>query len=159
MFRYVRGEVKEVETRVEAAHVIEVGDLVFLDSDSIRAVIDLGTSVSVTLMQQDVHDSFAGVALQRHEVADGLVTQFMVATSGVFSFINGAAAAIEMGVLIGVDGTGAFLPFNDTVIEAAGPLATEAIGYCTRRVAATDTVVEFEIVSTIYGQGVQVVQT
>jgi len=154
-FRYVRGDVKEKRVRVESAHGIEVGDLVYLATDSIRAVTDLGTYGSVTLMQQGVHDVFAGVALHRKLTTEDETTEFVIATAGVFEFINGAAAAIEMGAIIGVDGDGSNQPLNQTVIAAATASATEGIGYCAQRIAATDSVVEVEIVSSVYAGGVQ----
>jgi hypothetical protein len=151
--RYRWGENNPVKCRVESAHAIEIGDLVYLDSDSVRSAGDL-TAASLTLAQQALHDVFVGVALQRHTANSGIVTDFVVATSGVFEFPC-ASATFELGALIGCDDDGSNDPVADQVIAAAGGLTTESIGICAQREGTATTSVFIKIISTIMDRGVQ----
>ncbi len=156
-FRYVFGEATTRQVRVEQADAIEIGDLVYLDVDSIRSVSTITGGVSTATMQALVHDNFAGVAIQRKAAGDDETDAFMIATTGVWSFLNNAAVALEMGEFIGAGNNGSNVPLNQSVQSAAGGLAQEAIGHCAQRIVGTATEVRISIVSTVYASGVQTV--
>ena len=151
MFRYKWGDTNPRECRVEDAHVIEIGDLLYLDTDSVRPVIDLSSHTTETIAQVAVHDLFVGVAMQRHAVGDGIIN-IRVATTGVFQYAC-ASTSFEMGELIGVGTVTDFTPVNQLVatLDNAGE-EDESLGKCVRRTVSATTVL-IAILSTIYHDG------
>lgn len=156
--RWKWGETNPRECRVEDAHVIAIGDLVYLDTDSIRPVVDLGAAASQTLAQQSVHDVFVGVAMQRHAVGDGILN-IRVATSGVFEYVT-ASATYEMGALMACFANASDIPQNQQVAAVVGTNPEgESIGRCAKRTGGNVTAVLIDILSTIYHSGVQAAAT
>lgn len=152
VFRYRYGQDNPVMCAVDSATVIEIGDLVYLDTDDVKpfsAQADLGTEAQ---NQEGVHDKFAGVALQRSRAGD--TDPIRVATSGVFEF-DCASANFEVGGLVGSAGTGSGAAVG-VANQTVKTVATEnlAVGRVARRgTALTSVLVAIE--STVMRGGPQ----
>ena len=106
--RWRYGDTNPVVVPVDSATVIEIGDLVFLETDDARpagqdtnadGTGDLwNTNLATT--QEAFHDKFLGIAMQRSRSGD--VDPIRVATTGVFEF-DAATAAYELGTLVSPD--------------------------------------------------------
>lgn len=151
--RWRYGDTSPVMLPVDAATVIEIGDLVYLDSDDAKpasTATDQGTEVS---NQQAFHDNFAGVAMQASP--NGSTQPIRVATTGVFEF-DCLSATLEVGDLLGpdenADGTALL---NQTVAEVTS--ANAAVGRCAKRVNPAGTRVLVDVVSSVLKGGTQTV--
>lgn len=65
---------------------IEVGDLLYLEVDDVRSVIQ-ATQTTLANTRAYVHDRLVGVAMSQHRANDTAVLGVTVATSGVFEFL------------------------------------------------------------------------
>jgi hypothetical protein len=150
--RWRYGDTNPVVIPVDSATVIEIGDLVYLETDDVRPAgqqTDLGSKVA---NQEEFHDKFAGVSMQRSRAGD--TTPIRVATTGVFEFVS-VSLTFEVGALIGADENDAgTLLENQRVIGVA--TANLAIGRCAKRVNPASTKVLVDIVSTVGRGGPQV---
>src|SRR5688572_13951365 len=122
--RWRYGETNPVMLPVDSSTVIEIGDLVYLDTDDAKpasAQADQGTE---TANQQLFHDVFAGVAMQASP--SGETQPIRVATTGVFEF-DCLSAALEVGDLMSSDEhSGGTSLLNQTVAKVT--TANAAIG-------------------------------
>jgi len=148
--RWRYGETSPVILPVDAATVIEIGDLVYLATDQALPAAAQADQGSKAANQQLFHNNFAGVAMQQSR--DGDSTPIRVATTGVFAF-DCASATFEVGNLIGAD-SGSGTPLASQVVAA---VAAEnlALGRCAKRVNPADTSVLVEIVGTVSHGGPQ----
>jgi hypothetical protein len=149
--RWRYGETNPVMLAVDSSTVIEIGDLVYMDTDDARpaaAQADQGTETS---NQQLFHDMFAGVAMQASP--SGEAQPIRVATSGVFEF-DCLSATHEVGDLMSADEhSGGTSLLNQTVVKVA--TANAAIGRCAKRVNPAGTRVLVDIVSSVLRGGPQ----
>jgi uncharacterized protein DUF2190 len=149
--RWRYGDTCPVMLPVDSASVIEIGDLVYLDTDDAKpasAQADQGTKAS---NQEMFHDKFAGVAMQASRNGD--TQPIRVATAGVFEF-DCVSATFEVGKLIGADeNTGGTALEDQIVIGVATP--NLAIGRCAKRCSAASTRVLVDVVSTMQTGGPQ----
>ena len=148
VMRWRYGDTNPVSAPVDSGTVIEIGDLVYLETDDARpatAQADLGTEAQ---NQEGFHDKFLGVAMQASRSGD--TAPIRVATAGVFEFIT-AAASYELGALVGLVGA---TTLADQEVKA---VATEnlAIGRVAKRLNPNGTSVLVEIVSTVMRGGPQ----
>lgn len=151
--RWRYGETNPVMAAVDSATVIEIGDLVYLNTDDARPASQLSYGASLAATQESFHDLFLGVAMQRSRAGD--TRPIRVATSGVFEFAC-ASATFEVGARIGADdNAGGTALENQTVIATAAGNPERSIGVCAQRVASADTRVLVEIVSTVLRGGPQ----
>ncbi|MHB8901820.1 MAG: hypothetical protein ACYC6Y_23950 [Thermoguttaceae bacterium] len=98
--RWRYGDTHPVVAAVDAATVIEIGDLVYLDTDDARpasAQADQGTEPA---NQSAFAGRFLGVAMQRSPA--GHADPIRVATTGVFEF-DCPGGTYELGDLVGAD--------------------------------------------------------
>ncbi len=154
--RWRYGDTHPVVMAVDAATVVEIGDLVHLNTDDAlpaSSIDDIGGAgpADLATAQEILHDAYLGVAMQRSR--DGDTTPIRIATRGVFE-IDTASATFEVGDLVGADdNSGGTALENQTVIA----VATEnlAVGRVARSVAVADTRVFVEIVGTITHGGPQ----
>lgn len=151
IMRWRYGETNPVVLPVDAGTEIEIGDLVYLDTDDAKpaaAQADQGTKAA---NQELFHDRFAGVAMQRSRAGD--TDPIRVATTGVFEFLC-ASAMFEIGSLVGVDEatTGTELESQRAAAVATPNLA---IGRCAKRVSPASGRVFVDIVSTVLYGGPQ----
>jgi hypothetical protein len=138
---------------VDSATVIEIGDMVYLDTDDAKPAgsqADQGTKNS---NQQLFHDNFAGVAMQASRSGD--TQPIRVATSGVFEF-DCVSTTLEVGDMMGPDENGAGTALlNGTVAKVSN--ANSAVGRCAKRLNPAGTKVLVDIVSATMKGGPQAV--
>lgn len=151
--RWRYGDTNPVLIPVEADTLIEIGDLLYFDTDNVKPASAQSDQGSLGANQQMFHDAFAGVAMQASP--DGEDRAIRVATTGVFEF-DCASATIEVGQLIGAteNGSGDAL-LDQSVISVSG--VGNAIGRCAKRVNPAGTRVLVDIVSSILKGGPQAV--
>jgi len=94
VMRYRFGEENPRLFAVDSSTVIEIGDLLWLDTDDVKPASDLTWNTDLATTQTDFAAKFAGVAMQAS--ADGETDEIRVATTGVFEF-NCDAATFEVG--------------------------------------------------------------
>ena len=150
--RWRYGDTCPVMLPVDSATVIEIGDLVYLDTDDAKpasAQADQGTE---TANQQLFHDKFAGVAMQASP--SGETQPIRVATAGVFEF-DCVSTAFEVGDLIGSDENAGGTALEDQK-AAKVTLVDAAVGRCAKRVNPAGTRVLVDVVSTMLKGGPQI---
>jgi hypothetical protein len=151
--RWRYGETSPVMLPVDAATVIEIGDLVYLDTDDAKpasAIADQGTELA---NQQLFHDVFAGVAMQASPAGD--TDPIRVATAGVFEF-DCLSTTLEVGDLMSSDENVAGTALlNQTAAKVT--TANAAIGRCAKRVNPAGTRVLVDIVSAVMRGGTQAI--
>ena len=152
--RWRYGETNPVVLPVASATVIEIGDLVYLDTTAKpAAALTYGASLAAT--QEAFHDKFAGVAMQQSRAGD--TQDIRVATSGVFEF-GCASATFEVGARIGADdNAGATALLNQQVIAVNVANPELSVGYCAKRVNPAGTSVLVDIIGTVTHAGPQAV--
>ncbi|HEX5472891.1 MAG TPA: hypothetical protein VFW73_13450 [Lacipirellulaceae bacterium] len=151
--RWRYGDTCPVMLPVDSATVIEIGDLVYLDTDDAKPAGSLPDQGTKTTNQQLFHDVFAGVAMQASPSGD--TQPIRVATTGVFEF-ECASTTLEVGSMMGPDENVAGTALlNDTVISVTN--ANAAIGRCAKRLNPAGTHVLVDIVSSMLKGGAQAV--
>jgi hypothetical protein len=153
--RWRYGETNPVVLPVLSATVIEIGDLVYLDSGTVKPAAALTYGGSLAATQETFHDKFAGVAMQQSRSGD--TTDIRVATTGVFEFAC-ASAAFDVGARVGMDdNAGATALVNQQVIATAAANPELSVGYCAKRVNPAGTAVLVDVIGTITHAGPQAV--
>lgn len=148
--RWRYGDTNPVLAAVDSATVIEIGDLVYLDTDDAKPASSQGDAGSLAGNQEAFHDAFLGVAMQAS--AAGETNEIRVATTGVFEF-DCASDTFEIGGLLGLVETGGTTLLNQTVVDVA--TANLAVGRVAKREAVANTRVFVDIVSTVMRGGPQ----
>lgn len=149
LMRWRYGDTNPVMLAVDSATVIEIGDLVYLNTDDALPASSLADAGSESATQMAFHDYFAGVAMQRSRAGD--TAPIRVATSGVFEFAC-LAATFEVGDLIGVDEAASGTQLENQVVAKVSSTAN-AIGRCAKRATTNTTRVLLDIVSTVMKGG------
>ena len=96
--RWRYGDTNPVVAAVDSATVIEIGDLVYQDSDDAKPASSQADQGSETANQELFADNFLGVAMQRSRAGD--TVPIRVATTGVFEF-DCPSGTFELGDLLG----------------------------------------------------------
>ncbi|QGJ71061.1 Hypothetical protein PBC10988_27640 [Planctomycetales bacterium 10988] len=150
-FRYRYGATHPVMAAIDEATVVEIGDLLYLDTDDAKPAASLSDQGSEAANQEAFHDGFLGVAMQHSP--SGRAEEIRVATSGIFEFAS-PSSIFELGQLIGIDenasGDGLL---SQTVAPVANP--NLAIGRCAQRHSSSSTKVLVAIESTVLTGGPQ----
>jgi len=149
--RWRYGDTNPVVAAVDAATVIEIGDLVYLDTDDAKPAGALADQESETANQQLFADKFLGVAMQRSR--SGESEPIRVATTGVFEF-DCPSGAFELGDLVGSDENAA----GDALLSqqvAKVAAAKYAVGRVARRETAAASNVLVDVRSTVMTGGVE----
>lgn len=156
--RWRYGDTNPVVAAVDSASVIEIGDLLYLDTDDAKpasAMSDLGTDAQ---NQEGFCNKFLGVAMQRSK--SGETTPIRVATKGVFEF-DCPSGTFEIGDYVAPDGNADASALLDQQVEKVGVfdagaiVAKRAIGKVAKRVSAAATTVLVDIRSTVMYGGVE----
>jgi len=151
--RWRYGDTCPVMLPVDSATVIEIGDVLYLDTDDAKpasAQPDQGTE---SANQQLFHDLFAGVAMQASPA--GETHPIRVATTGVFEF-DCVSTTLEVGDLMGADeNTGGTALLNQTVAKVTN--ANAAVGRCAKRLNPAGTRVLVDVVSSMLKGGTQAI--
>lgn len=149
--RWRYGDTNPVLLPVDSATVIEIGDLVYLDTDDVKPASSQTDQESLAGNQEAFHDNFAGVAMQASAAGD--TAAIRIATSGLFE-LDCASATFEVGALVGaVENTAGTALEDQRSVAVASP--NLAIGRCARRVNPARTRVLVDIVSTLLKGGPQ----
>ncbi len=149
--RWRYGDTNPVMLPVDSTTVIEIGDLVYLDTDDAKPASTIADSGTLAGNQTALHDNFIGIAMQAS--ADGDTAAIRIATSGVFE-LECAATTFEVGDLIGgAENTGGTAMEDQRVISVG--TAGVAIGRCAKRVNPAGMSVYVDIVSTVLKGGPQ----
>src|ERR1051326_8184484 len=115
--RWRYGDTNPVVLPVASATVIEIGDLVWLDTDNAKSASLSTFGANLAAAQETFHDKFAGVAMQRSRAGDA--DPVRVATTGVFEY-DCASATFEVGARIGLDANaGGTALLNQQVVGTA----------------------------------------
>jgi len=151
--RWRYGDTSPVMLPVDSASVIEIGDMLYQDTDDAKpasAQTDQGTESG---NQQLFHDNFAGVAMQASP--SGSTQPIRVATTGVFEF-DFVSTTLEVGDMLGSDeNAGGTALMNQTVAKVTN--ANAAVGRCAKRLNPAGTRVLVDIVSSVLKGGTQAV--
>ena len=148
--RWRYGDTNPVLAAVDAATVIEIGDLVYQETDDVRPASQQADQGTKLANQELFSNKFLGVAMQRSRA--GETAPIRVATTGVFEF-DCPNAAFELGDMVGVDENAAGdALLNQQVAKVAA--AKYAVGRDAKRQSATTTVL-VDIRSTVMTGGVE----
>jgi hypothetical protein len=148
--RWRYGDTNPVVAAVDAATVIEIGDLLWQDTDDAKPAAALADHSSQAANQQALAAAFLGVAMQRSRNGDS--APIRVATTGVFEF-DCASGTFELGDLAGADKNAANNGLlNQQIAKVAQ--SQSAIGRVAKREPVATTNVLVDIRSTIMTGGV-----
>jgi hypothetical protein len=151
--RWRYGDTCPVVLPVDSATVIEIGDLVYLDTDDVKPASAQADQSTELANQQLLHDGFAGVAMQASR--DGDTQPIRVATTGVFEF-DCLSTTLEVGDLMSSDeNAGGTTLLNLTVARVSA--ANAAVGRCAKRLNPAGTRVLVDIVSSVLKGGPQAI--
>lgn len=153
--RWRYGDPNPVVAAVDSATVIEIGDIVWQDTDDAKPASDQADLSDEMSNKAELKRRFLGVAMQRSRAGD--TAPIRVATTGVFEFavrsLGGTAPFFELGNLVGVDENAAGDGLqNQRVRWVYTP--TEAIGRVAKREPVDVASVLVDIRSTVMTGGV-----
>jgi hypothetical protein len=151
VMRWRYGDTNPVVAAVDAATVIEIGDLLFQDTDDAKPASAQADQGSEPANQELFADSFLGVAMQRSRSGD--TAPIRVATTGVFEF-DCPSGTFELGDLVGADENTAGDALLDQQVAAVAA-SKYAIARVARRLPAASTTVLVDIRSTVMTGGVE----
>ena len=149
--RWRYGDTSPVVLPVDSATVIEIGDLVYLETDDARPASAQADQLTEAANQELFHDKFAGVAMQRSPSGD--TTPIRVATTGVFEFYC-LSATFDVGALVGVDEASSGTQLEDQVVAAVAT-PNLAVGRVVKRLNPAGTRLLVDVVSTVVYGGPQ----
>ena len=149
--RWRYGDTNPVVAAVDSATVIEIGDLLYQDTDDAKPASSQADQGSETANQELFADKFLGVAMQRSRAGD--TDPVRVATTGVFE-IDCPSGTFELGDLIGADENAAG---NALLTQQVAKVtaAKYAVGRVAKRSGAAATTVLVDVRSTIMTGGVE----
>ena len=147
--RWRYGDTNPVVAAVAAGTVIEIGDLLWQDTNNAKPAAMLPDSGQKTVNQEEFVAKFLGVAMTRSRVGD--TAPVRVATTGVFES-DCPSETFELGNLMGpTSGTGTALVNQQAVKVAA---SRYAIGRVAKRQPIATTCVLVDVRSTVMCGGV-----
>lgn len=104
-FNYRFGQTEMVKFAVDSATVIEIGDLLFLDTDDVKPAADLTWNTNLATTQADFADAFAGVAVEQSASGDTALIDVDISPMSVYEFAV-ASTTYEVGNILGPDQSG-----------------------------------------------------
>ena len=149
--RWRYGDTNPVVAAVDSATVIEIGDLLWQDTDDAKPASDQADEGSETANQEAFAEKFLGVAMQRSRSGD--TAPVRVATTGVFEF-DCPSGTFELGDLVGADENAA----GDALLDQQVAKVTAspyAIARVAKREASAVTGVLVDVRSTVMTGGVE----
>lgn len=149
--RWRYGDTNPVVAAVDSATVIEIGDLIYQDTDDAKPASSQADQGSEAANQELFADNFLGVAMQRSRAGD--TAPIRVATTGVFEF-ECPSGTFELGDLIGADeNTSGDALLNQQVASVSA--SKDAVGRVAKRLSSAATAVLVDIRSTVMTGGVE----
>jgi hypothetical protein len=148
--RWRYGDTNPVIAAVDAATVIEIGDLVYQETDDVRPASSQADQLTKEANQALFTSKFLGIAMQRSRA--GETAGIRVATTGVFE-LDCPSGTFELGNLMGADENTA----GTALLNQQGTKVTQgvdAIGRVAKREAVATTNVLVDIRSTVMTGGV-----
>jgi hypothetical protein len=149
--RWRYGDTNPVVAAVDSGTVIEIGDLVLLDTDDAKPASTLADQGAKTTNQEAFATGFLGVAMQRSR--SGETAPIRVATTGVFEF-DCASGTFELGGMVGVDENAAGNALLNQQVAAVGA-SKQAVGRVAKRQPTAGASVLVDIRSTVMTGGVR----
>lgn len=149
--RWRYGDTNPVVAAVDSATVIEIGDLVWQDTDDAKPASAQADQGSETANQEAFAEKFLGVAMQRSR--DGDTAPVRVATTGVFDF-DCSSGTFELGDLVGVNENATGDGLRDQQV-AKVTASRWAIGRVAKREPSTTNSLLVDIRSTVMTGGVE----
>jgi len=149
--RWRYGDTNPVVAAVDSTTVIEIGDLLWQDTDDAKPASDQTDQGSEVANQQEFASQFLGVAMQRSRSGD--TAPIRVATTGVFEF-DCPSGTFELGNLVGVDENGAGTALLDQQVAAVND-SRYAVGRVAKREASATTSVLVDVRSTVMTGGIE----
>ena len=155
--RWRYGETSPMMCLVDTAQAIEIGDLIWLNTDDARPASALSYAGGLATSQERLIDDFLGVAMQRSRNGD--TAAIRVATAGVFEFVT-ASDTYELGDLVGAAANAGADALEDQKVASIedghkSVLVSRAVGRCAKTVATAATSVLVDIKSTVMTGGYQ----
>ena len=144
-FRWVHGDTTHVLTPVASATVIEIGDLLYYDTDTAKPASMLTPGSSKAVSQSSFAAKFLGVAMQASPA--GSTKPIRVVTEGVFEF-DCTSNTFELGNIVGIDETTGRTALENQKLDKAGA-AIGAIGRVCRREGTAVTTVQVQLRSVV----------
>ncbi len=148
--RWRYGDTNPVVAAVDSSTVIEIGDLLWLDSDDAKPASSQADQGTETDNQTLLATNFLGVAMQRSRSGD--TDPLRVATTGVFEF-DCPSGTFELGDLIGVDENAGGTLLLDQQVDGVASAAL-AVARAAKREPVAGTSVLIDIRSTVMTGGV-----
>ncbi len=149
--RWRYGDTNPVVAAVDAATVIEIGDLLWQDADDAKPASAQTDQGSETANQAALADKFLGVAMQRSR--SGETAPVRVATTGVFE-MDCPSGTFELGDMVGADENAAGNALlNQQVANVAE--SQYAVARVAKRQPAAATSVLVDIRSTVMTGGIE----
>lgn len=139
-FNYRFGQTEMVKFAVDSATVIEIGDLVYLNTDDVKPAADLTWDTNLATTQADFADVFAGVAAEQSASGDTDSIDIDISPMSVYEFAV-ASATYEIGDKLGPDQSGGTALLSQQLEEAVAASAV-AVAY-ERKTSATRLKVKF----------------
>ncbi len=149
--RWRYGDTNPVLAAVDSATVIEIGDLVYQDTDDAKPAGSQADQSSETANQELFADNFLGVAMQRSRSGD--TDPIRVASTGVFEF-DCPSGTFELGGLVGVNEESGGTALEDQQVASVAA-AIYAVARVAKRVATAATSVLVDIRSTVMTGGIR----
>ncbi len=149
--RWRYGDTNPVVASVDSSTVIEIGDLVWQDTDDAKRASGIVDQGAETANQEAFANAFLGVAMQRSRNGD--TSPIRVATTGVFEF-DCVSSTFELGDLVGADENTAGTALLDQQVAKVSE-GKYAIGRVAKRQSSAVTNVLVDIRSTVMTGGVE----
>ncbi len=148
--RWRYGDTNPVVAAVDSATVIEIGDLLWQDTDDAKPASGMTDQGRATANQDAFTGSFLGVAMQRSRSGD--TAPIRVATTGVFE-LDCPSGTFELGDLVGVDENAAGDALLDQQVDSVST-SQYAVGRVAKRESSATTSVLVDVRSTVMTGGV-----
>lgn len=142
-FRLRHDDVNKFMGAVDSAQVIEIGDLLYHDTDDVKPASNQTDQLSEEANQALFAGKFAGVAMQASDSGD--TAAIRVATDGVFEFVC-PSGTWEVGDLVGASENSGGNGLEDQQVESVSR-PENALGYVAQREATAVTLVKVRLLS------------
>ena len=140
-YTYRYGQRKVIQGAVDSAEVLEVGDMVFLNTDDVRPASDFTWTSNLATTQANFTDKFLGICMHQSASGDTDPVDVDISADSVYCFTV-ASATFELGDMLGPDQSGGNTML-DQVLEKAVASSSIAMAMERKASAATSLLVCF----------------
>jgi hypothetical protein len=149
--RWRYGNTNPVVAAVDSATEIEIGDLLYQDTDDAKPASSQADQGSLTANQTLFADNFLGVAMKRSRAGD--TDPIRVATTGVFEF-DCPSGTFELGDMVGINEAAGGTSLEDQQVISVSA-AEYGIARVAKRLSAAGTSVLIDVRSTVMTGGIE----